>query len=146
MFKRDHFISQLCGVILIVIGLLDIVSFSFHAMVPIKHIFFKTTPDDIKHTVFLGLFVSSLIAISFSFSFIFSGIGVLRSKEWARKLSLWTLGLHILIVIPVAPGEINIGPAKIVLICISISIIYLLSKKSIKEQFKRNKVSSAPEA
>jgi len=141
MFKRDHFISQLCGVILIVLGLFDIVSFSFHAMIAIKHIFSNSTPDNIKHTISLGLFISSLIAVSFTFSFIFSGIGVLRFKEWARKLSLWTIGLHILIVIPIAPGKINIGLVKIVIICISISIIYLLSKKSIKEQFKRNKVA-----
>lgn len=141
MFKRAHFISQLCGVILIVVGLFDIVSFSLNAMIPIKYIFFSSTPDDIKHTISLGLLISSLIVVSFTFSFIFSGIGVLRLKEWARKLSLWTVGLHILIVIPIAPGKINIGLIKIVIIFISISIIYLLSKKSIKGQFKRNEAA-----
>ena len=65
------------------------------------------------------------------------GKGVLRLKEWARKLSLLTLGLFILIMIPVPHVNLQIVIVKIVFICISLSIIYLLSLKNVKKQFSK---------
>jgi hypothetical protein len=141
MFKRNHYIALLCGTILIGIGILDIVSFIFPVVMLLKKTF-SSTSDDMRHIVMLFVYIGSLFAILFAFSFILSGIGIIRLKEWARKLALWTVGLHILIILPVAPGKIDIGIEKIIIICISIAIFYFLLKKSIKEQFEKgNKVS-----
>jgi hypothetical protein len=127
MFKRNHYIALLCGTILIGIGILDIVSFIFPVVMLLKKTF-SSTSDDMRHIVMLFVYIGSLFAILFAFSFIFSGIGIIR--------------LHILIILPVAPGKIDIGIEKIIIICISIAIFYFLLKKSIKEQFEKgNKVS-----
>ena len=145
MLKRDYIISQLCGMVLIAIGVVGTLSIGFLAISSIKHIFFQSTPPDTKYAALLLMFSRFLIHFAFVFLFIVSGIGVLRFKEWARKVALITLVLYISIFIfflipftPVTPSSIYIVMV-IGMICISISIIYFLSKKSIKEEFNGDK-------
>ena len=145
MFRRDHFISKLCGIALILIGMVYTVSLGFIAVIMIPQFFVKSTPDNIRNIAFPILIIILLIFIAFAISFILSGVGVLRFKEWARKLSLWSLGLHIIFLIPVSVGTFRIGIEKIAIISVSISIFYLLFKRSIKEQFMKKGVKKGKE-
>ena len=147
MFKRDYIISQLCGMVLIAIGVVGTLSIGFVAISSIKYIFFQSTPLDTKYATSLLMFSRFLINFSFVFLFIVSGIGVLRFKEWARKVALVTLVLFIsmlclILFVLVTTNNIysNIYIIMVIgIICISISIIYFLTKKSIKEQFNGEK-------
>jgi polyferredoxin len=146
MHKRDYIISKLCGIILIAIGVVDspTPSVSLLAIRSIKHIFFQGTPPDTKYAALLLMVPSFLIYFLFLFLFVMSGIGVLRFKEWARKLALVTLVLYISIflffLIQFAAQAAPTGIYVVIgMICISISIIYFLSKKSIKKEFNGEK-------
>jgi hypothetical protein len=147
MLKRDYIISQLCGMVLIAIGVVGTLSIGFVAISSIKHLFFQSTPLDTKYATLLLMFSRSLINFAFVFLFIVSGIGVLRFKEWARKVALVTLVLFIsmfCLILFVLVTTSNIYSSIYIImvigiICISISIIYFLTKKSIKEQFNGEK-------
>ena len=137
MLKKYHYITQLSGFFLIIIGILNTISTSLYLLLPIKQLLLNITEINKNHVGLFLLLTRSFLVIAFSFLFIFSGIGVLRLKEWARKLSLLTLGLFILIMIPVPHVNLQIVIVKIVFICISLSIIYLLSLKNVKKQFSK---------
>ena len=147
MLKRDYIISQLCGMVLIAIGAVGTLSIGFVATSWIKHIFFRSTFPDPKYAALLFMASRFLIHFAFVFLFIVSGIGVLRFKEWARKVALVTLVLFIsmfCLILLVLLTTSNIYSSNyiimvIVIICISISIFYFLTKKSIKEQFNGEK-------
>ena len=136
MLKKYHYITQLSGFILIIIGLYNTIS-GLYLMLPLKHLLLNIT-DNTTHVGLYGLLTRLFLVIAFSSLFIFSGIGVLRLKEWARKLSLFTLGLNILFTIPVTHLNLQIVIMKIVVITISLSIIYLLLLKNVKKQFRNN--------
>jgi len=147
MLKRDYIISQLCGMVLIAIGAVGTLSIGFVAISSIKHIFFQSTSPDTKYAALLFMFSRFLIHFSFVVLFIVSGISVLRFKEWARKVALVTLVLYIsmfflILFAPVTTSNIYSNRYIIMvigIICISISIIYFLTKKSIKEEFNGDK-------
>jgi len=142
MSKTRVLVTKINGYILISFGLMYIGAIGLYAsLIPFSRTFSDATPPDVKHVIITHMVLTSLLGMLFVISFIASGIGVLRFKDWARKLSRVILVLNLFILIPVGPVEIEIGPARIVYILISIAIICLLSKRYVKDLFNKKDIT-----
>ncbi len=135
MSKGKILLTRLCGYVLVFFGLMYLFALGFYAVLPFDRIFSDATPTDVKHVIITHMILTSLIGMLFVVSFIASGIGVLRFREWARKVSIVTLLPHLLILAPVVRVQVKIEPMIILYVFISILIIYVLSKKSIRDVF-----------
>jgi hypothetical protein len=143
MSKTKVLVTKINGYILIAFGLMYIFALGFYfcALIPFNRIFSDATPTNVKHVIITHMILTSLIGMLFVVSFIASGIGVLRFREWARKVSIGTLLLHLLILAPVVRVQVKIEPMIILYVFISIAVICLLSKRYVKDLFNKNGIT-----
>lgn len=75
------------------------------------------------------------IKITVSALFLTSGIGVIKLKEWSRKLLFILLGLRILYGFVVCAGHERFHPHLAIIIAVGLFLFYYLTRPRAKDQF-----------
>jgi len=87
--------------------------------------------------LFVSIIMLPLIAMSFLL-----GVGLLKLKNWARILCMWTasaVGLFLMFAVAFGLGGVNFGSLGVGLVLIFVAtgpIIFFFTRPKVKEQFK----------
>ncbi len=84
----------------------------------------------------MSIVVLSIKAI-FSGLFLSSGIGIIKFKEWSRKLLFCLLGIRIIYGLKTCVISKVFHPHFVLILMVSLFLFYFLTRPKVKEQFKR---------